>query len=407
LPRIAVFSSCAAGLLALVAISSVPAIAAGPGSFGDGTTFAQSLSILALKGAGRPVPPDATAYLRGLQNSDGSWNSKSAPGGPGTGDTNSTAIALMALAAIGDHSRDAQGMAYLHSVQGADGGFPFAPGPGACSDPDSDALVLQALKAAGSDGRSASWSKGSENAYTQALRLQDASSGGFSYPNPDCSPPAPDSFTTSQVPAGLEGRPFPIAPAYVPGTLIPPAACPRATPALDPAVRALQYLHCNQAADGAAVDPSFDPYRAGPTEDLALGAAAAGFDPKAVLSGAGKSPYDYLAGHVRAETSNSDGSVNAGGTAKLILAVRAGDLQPSSFGGEDLVARLMSAYHAGPPGGGAAAAGTPSNTPALASGSSSTPFSSGPPAGAYLGIVLLIVAGCGLWMGALAAAQRR
>ena len=44
------------------------------GAFGDGSTFGQSLAILALKGAGQAIPTAAVNELQGLQDTDGSWN---------------------------------------------------------------------------------------------------------------------------------------------------------------------------------------------------------------------------------------------------------------------------------------------------------------------------------------------
>ena len=201
------------------------------GTYGDGSTFGQSFAILAVVASGGSVPAAALAELAALQDGDGSWSYGKAPVAMGGGDTNSTAIALMALDAAGVHSADASGLAYLSSQQLPDGGFPYqnssAFGPPA-SDPDSDSVVLQALVAAGQDPASAGWSKGSSNVLTH-LRAAQGADGGFAYPGS-----AENAFTTSQVPAALMRSPYAAAvhPKYEAG--VPASRCPNAAPAASP-----------------------------------------------------------------------------------------------------------------------------------------------------------------------------
>jgi hypothetical protein len=115
----------------------------GTGAFGDGSTFSQSFAILGGLAAGEPITAAATAELAALQDPDGSWSYGTAPVAAGEGDTNSTAIALMALDGAGIRTADAPALAYLHSQQLSDGGFPYQNadtyGPPA-SDPDSDSM---------------------------------------------------------------------------------------------------------------------------------------------------------------------------------------------------------------------------------------------------------------------------
>jgi len=201
------------------------------GTYGDGSTFGQSFAILAVVASGGSVPAAASTELAALQDGDGSWSYGKAPVAMGGGDTNSTAIALMALDAAGVHSADASGLAYLSSQQLPDGGFPYqnssAFGPPA-SDPDSDSVVLQALVAAGQDPASAAWSKGSSNVLTH-LRAGQGADGGFAYPAS-----AENAFTTSQVPAALMRSPYAAAvhPKYEAG--VPASRCPNAAPAASP-----------------------------------------------------------------------------------------------------------------------------------------------------------------------------
>jgi hypothetical protein len=185
------------------------------GSFGgDGNAaFTQANAMLGLVAAANPaypVTPKAVAFLKSLQDTSGA-----AAGGwdaDGFANTNSTAMALMALAAVHDHSADAAAFAFLHTQQDpASGGFTFTtlgPFGSTASDPDSDALVIQGLVAAGQDPGSATWTNGSGNVLTDILTFQDPATGGFDFIRGT----SPDPFTTSQVPAGLLEAPFPILP---------------------------------------------------------------------------------------------------------------------------------------------------------------------------------------------------
>src|SRR5260370_41659904 len=128
----------------------------------------------------------------------------------GISNTNSTAMALMALAAAHDTSTFASAFSFLHTQQDPNtGGFVFTTIGVAypSSDPDSDALVIQGLVAAGQDHGSATWSNSNGNALSDIVTFQ-AANGGFSFTHTS----SPNAFTTSFVPAGLLKAPFPIPP---------------------------------------------------------------------------------------------------------------------------------------------------------------------------------------------------
>jgi len=201
------------------------------GSYGDGSTFAQSFAILGVEAGGGSTPAAAIDRLKASQGSDGSWSYGTAAPAPGEGDSNSTAIALMALAAAGDHSADTAALAYLHTQQMPDGGFAYqnpSPWAPAVSDPDSDAMVLQALVAAGEDPESAAWLQGGSSVLTH-LRSTQGADGGYAYPSMGES-----AFTTSQVPAALVGIPYGAAVTFVAGRSLPAIACPTPTPTASP-----------------------------------------------------------------------------------------------------------------------------------------------------------------------------
>ena len=192
------------------------------GAYGDGSTFPQAFAILAVDASGGTVPPAATARLAALQGGDGSWSYGNTPVAAGGGDTNSTAMALMALDAAGVHSADSAGFAYLATQQLADGGFPYQNSTTygtPASDPDSDSVVLQALVAAGQDPTSGGWSKGSANVLT-SMRAGQIIDGGFFFPGSGES-----AFTTSQVPAALAGVPYGAKAKLRTGMALPPTAC--------------------------------------------------------------------------------------------------------------------------------------------------------------------------------------
>jgi hypothetical protein len=185
------------------------------GGFGEpeNAAFTSANAILGLVAARNPAFPvtrKAIAFLKGLQTTSGpgagGWQAD------GVENTNATAMALMALAAVRDHSADRAALAFLHTQQDpATGGFAFTtlgPFGSTASDPNSDALVIQGLVAARQDPGSRTWSNANGNALTDILTFQDPATGGFSFVRGT----PPDAFTTSQIPAGLLKAPFPILP---------------------------------------------------------------------------------------------------------------------------------------------------------------------------------------------------
>jgi len=208
--------------------------ATGTGVFGDGEAFTQTLAIQGLVAAHQPVPAAALGHLITAQDSDGGWDFKLVKNDTGfdTSDTNSTAMVLMALDAAGVHSRDGSALAWLHTQQDlTSGGFPYQAGSG--TDPDSTALVLQALLATGQNPDGPAWAPGGHAPLAELIATQN-SDGGFAFPGN----PAPDPFTTAQVPPALERGAYPLtcgsARCFQPGSTLSgpsPAPTPRPTPA--------------------------------------------------------------------------------------------------------------------------------------------------------------------------------
>ncbi len=93
------------------------------GQFGK-SLYAHAYAVLALHAAGASVPQSAVDLMKDNLTDDGGW---AIFGGktPGTADTNTTALVIQALVAVGETDAARGGLAYLHRMQNADGGFPY------------------------------------------------------------------------------------------------------------------------------------------------------------------------------------------------------------------------------------------------------------------------------------------
>jgi hypothetical protein len=163
--------------------------------------FSQSLAILGSACTGNAVPSGALAALRSDRIAGAGW------GFGGASDPDTTALGIQALIAAGSPVVDAavqEALAYLRSIQGADGGWGFDPaGP---SNTSSTAFVLQSLLAAGEPVDAAAYAK---NGVTpvQFLLGQQAGDGSFAGFDP--------AFATNQVVPAIAGRTFCNAPTTV------------------------------------------------------------------------------------------------------------------------------------------------------------------------------------------------
>ncbi|HEX2029716.1 MAG TPA: cell wall-binding repeat-containing protein, partial [Nitriliruptorales bacterium] len=135
--------------------------------------FRQSLALLALHAAGQQPAADATRWLVDQQCAGGGFPPHRPPPRDDdtcrdlTPDTNSTALAVQALAALATPTEH-DALAYLASVRNDDGGFGFDPTTG--TDANSTALVIQALLAAGQDPSSGPWADAEQDMPSTALR---------------------------------------------------------------------------------------------------------------------------------------------------------------------------------------------------------------------------------------------
>ncbi|GAA2498098.1 terpene cyclase/mutase family protein [Streptomyces thermolineatus] len=133
----------------------------------------QSLALLALDTAGVTPADEAVDWLTGQQCEDGGFASYRADTGvkcdPKTQDTNATAIAVQALAALGGESATVdRAVDWLKEAQNKDGGWPY--NPGNPSDANSTSVVIGALDASGQ--KVADVRKGSKSPYDALLSFQ-------------------------------------------------------------------------------------------------------------------------------------------------------------------------------------------------------------------------------------------
>lgn len=107
---------------------------------------------------------------------------------------------------------------------------------------------------------------------------------------------------------------------------------PVAWAAPDPATCALQFLASGQASDGSVGGAP------GVTADDIFGAAAAGFDPTILEKSGGSTAFDYL------EAGIGGSLTNASLVAKEALAAIDAKLDPTAFGGHDLLTALDATF---------------------------------------------------------------
>ncbi|MBA0050031.1 hypothetical protein E0L36_03690 [Streptomyces sp. AJS327] len=199
----------------------------------------QSLTLLAQEASGATPAKEAVDWLAGQQCDDGSFTAYRAdPERPcdaedqkkTPSDTNATALAVQALAAVGGRSDAvAKSVDWLTSVQNKDGGWGF--NPGQPSDANSVAVVVGALTAAGEKPREVV--KDGKDPYAALLSLQlgcDAKKperGAFAYqPDKKTGDLAPNDYASTAAVLATLGKGLLTEPADGEGSSEPkPLAC--------------------------------------------------------------------------------------------------------------------------------------------------------------------------------------
>ncbi|CAL9587104.1 hypothetical protein SUDANB145_05148 [Streptomyces sp. enrichment culture] len=342
-------SAVALAAVAVVGAAAVPSVAAGPspsaspslpsGLFGtsdptyDGV-WRQSLALLAQDTQGVTPAPSAVDWLTGQQCADGAF----APYRASTAtdcdaktavDTNSTAAAVQALAALGGHD-DAvdSALTWLKSVQNEDGGWGYS--PGGASDANSTSVVIGALTATGTDP--AKVSKGGKSPYDALLTFAlpcDQGDGAFAFqPDEDGKLTANADATAAGV-LGALGKGLVTGPGEAAGD----AACADGGDREQAAANGAAYLtealaedgHLTSALAGAEDQPDY-----GNTADAVVALAAQGGAERAA------EPLAWLEKNAGSWARQSGPAAYA----QLVLAAHAAGADPTDFGGTDLVKAL-------------------------------------------------------------------
>jgi hypothetical protein len=165
------------------------------GFYGTGP-YDSALAILALELAGSGAPSEAIEGLVRARLPDGSYAFDGSMS-PGSGDSNTTALAVQALLAAGAGEEVVPSFDYFRRTQNADGGWTYQKPSafGEATDANSTALVIQALLAGGQD--LAQWGNP-----TAALMALQQPSGALAY-NADT--PGDNALATLQAIPALAG----------------------------------------------------------------------------------------------------------------------------------------------------------------------------------------------------------
>lgn len=289
--------------------------------------FRQSLALMGQAAQGVNPPASAVGWLVRQQCADGSFQAyrpnpaaACAPSDPATftgPDTNSTALAAVALFQSGRVLQARRAITWLNSVQSADGGFPYY--RGGASDASSTGLALLALQTVVPQDRTARVPNGLR--YLGSVRLSCASGGGLAYQKGQ----AAGTFASAQGYLGLT-RPLPVT----------PAGRGAANPQCSSDVRANVGSFLADAIMASGAIPSS--FGSGPdltsTGFAVLGLSAAGVGRSAVARGS----RALVAG---AETyARPDGVAVPGAIGVLLLVAEATGRDARAFGGVDLIAAL-------------------------------------------------------------------
>jgi hypothetical protein len=219
-----------------------------PGLYGgtdptfDGV-FRQSVALLGLIAVGVAPPDDAVAWLtsqqctpgNGAPAADGGFTAYRDPAVPCTApdaatysgpDTDSTALAIQALTAVGATPGIAAALDFLAATQDASGGFGWYAGSDAV--PNSTGLAIAAIVAAGEDPTGGRWASGGTDPVTwlvdQQLPCGDDDAGAFTSIYSDG---AADQFATRQAVLGVALMKLPLAELNF-GVVAEPCATPEA-----------------------------------------------------------------------------------------------------------------------------------------------------------------------------------
>lgn len=270
---------------------------------GAASAINQSLAIIGLIAAGQPIPTTATDWLIAEQDESGSWATS----------VDVTGYGVLALIGSGNVQPTDQpiqkALAFYRAQQTPSTALWGDQGRG--EPANSSGWTITGLTTAGFLPINASWATGGTNPRAALVGLQNAEgiiAKRFF-----------NAYATLEALYGLTTQPL-----YF-------------TPRLR-TERGLAYLAATQNDDGGF--PNFGTASSfGGTLDTVFAFAAAGYNPASITK-AGKSPVDYLTSTAAASTRDAEGRVFPAQTGKLLVGVVAVGGDPTSFGGQNLVADL-------------------------------------------------------------------
>ncbi|MEW2388432.1 prenyltransferase/squalene oxidase repeat-containing protein [Streptomyces venezuelae] len=340
---VAVFGSAAAPAAFADDAKPSPSAALPSGLYGktdpkfDGV-FRQSYALLAQDTEGVKPAAKAVDWLTGQQCASGGFaayradstepcNSKTAV------DSNSTAAAVQALAALGGQDKTVKkSVDWLKSVQNKDGGW--GNNPGLPSDANSTGIVVGALVAAGRNPADVK-SQDGKSAYDALPKLAmdcGKDGGAFGLADMKSGKLAPNAYATTAGVLGSLGKGLVVTAPEKSDDAAP--KCAKPDTATQAASNGVGYLldtlgksddHLMSSMPGSTDQPDF-----GTTADSVLALAAAGQSERA------KKSADWLA------KNSADWAKQSGPAAysKLIFAAHAAGMDARDFGGADLVKQL-------------------------------------------------------------------
>ncbi|MET7673928.1 prenyltransferase/squalene oxidase repeat-containing protein [Streptomyces seoulensis] len=319
--------------------ATVPAGLFGKGDPTYDGVWRQSLALLAQHTAGEKPADQAVTWLTGQQCADGGFAAFRADTGKPCGgkgaqaDTNSTAAAVQALAALGGHD-DATGNAvtWLKAQQNKDGGWGYS--PGGPSDTNSTSVVVGALAAAGEKpaGLRGKGRTPDEALASFAVPCDQKGGGALAFQPDKKGKLEANADATAAGVLGALGKGFVVESGKARDKAPACAADGKATPArlADSASAHLigavaKSGHLMSAMPGAENQPDF-----GNTADTVVALAADGWTEQA------KKPYAWLEKNAAKWAEQSGPAAYA----QLILTAHAVGADPHDFGGTDLVRAL-------------------------------------------------------------------
>ncbi|MEU2558276.1 prenyltransferase/squalene oxidase repeat-containing protein [Streptomyces longispororuber] len=298
--------------------------------------FRQSYALLAQDVAGVRPAEKAVDWLTGQQCASGGFPAYRADAGEPCDsktqvDSNSTAAAVQALAALGGRKKAVdKGVAWLKSVQNQDGGWGYT--PGLPSDANSTGIVIGALAAAGQKpaGQTSQQGRSPYDALTKLAMDCGTGGGAFGLADARSGRTAPNADATAAGVLGALGKGLVVAPA---GKDAKAPRCAPADSAKQAAANGTGYLLDALGTSGylkSSLPGSTDKPDVGNTADAVVALAAAGQGAQA------KKSAEWLAGHSAAWAKRGGPAAYA----QLVLAAHATGLDPRDFGGADLVKQL-------------------------------------------------------------------